>query len=80
MATATNIMTFRDEQGNKIDYEILDQVLINKTEYVLMSPVKDSSQVEIYKINFDKNWNESLEVIEGEKEINMVKQLSKVKF
>lgn len=79
MATA-NIMSFRDEQGNKVDYEILDQVLVNKTEYVLMSPVEDFSQVEVYKINFDKNWNESLEVIENEKELSMVKQVTKIKF
>lgn len=79
MATA-NIMSFRDEKGNKVDYEILDQVLVNKTEYVLMSPVEDSSQVEVYKINFDKNWNESLEVIENEKELSMVKQVTKIKF
>ncbi|MBK1813454.1 DUF1292 domain-containing protein [Clostridium sp. YIM B02505] len=68
------IMSFRDENGNKIDYKILDQVLVNSAEYVLMCPVDDESSVEIYKIKFDKHWNESLEEVENQDIINQVKQ------
>ncbi|RHN26746.1 DUF1292 domain-containing protein, partial [Clostridium perfringens] len=36
--------------------------------------------VELFKINFDKDWNETLDSIESEKEINMFKQVSNLKF
>ena len=68
------IMSFKDEDGNKIEYKILDQVLVNSAEYVLMCPVDDESSVEIYKIKFDKHWNESLEEVESQDIINQVKQ------
>lgn len=73
-------MNFKDENGNKVEYAILEQKLINKTEYVAMAPVNDKSNVEIFKIKFDKNWNETLVQVDSEKELNMVRQISDVKF
>lgn len=74
------IMSFSDENGNKVDYAILEQKLICGSEYVAMAPIKDKSHIEIYKIKFDKNWNESLSEVESEKEINMFKEVSSLKF
>lgn len=74
------IMTFNDENGKKIEYAILEQKLICGSEYVAMAPVKDKSHIEIYKIKFDKDWNESLSEVESQTEINMYKQVSNLKF
>ncbi|MBM7833745.1 DUF1292 domain-containing protein [Clostridium sardiniense] len=74
------IMTFRDENNNKIDYEILEQVLISGSEYVALAPVTSHEKIELFKIKFDKDWNESLEEVSSEKEINMFKQVSKLKM
>ena len=74
------IMSFNDENGKKVDYAILEQRLICGNEYVAMAPVKDRSHIEIYKIKFDKDWNESLSEVESQSEINMFKQASKLKF
>ena len=52
-------MKFTDDQGNKVEYAILEQKLINKTEYVAMAPVTNKNDVEIFKIKFDKDWNET---------------------
>ena len=73
-------MTFLDDNGQKVDYQILEQKLINKTEYVTMAPVNNKAEVEVFKIKFDKDWNETLEQVESENELNMVRQLSSVKF
>ena len=73
-------MTFLDENGQKVDYQILEQKLINKTEYVTMAPVNNKADVEVFKIKFDKDWNETLEQVESENELNMVRQVSSVKF
>lgn len=74
------VMTFRDENNNKIDYEILEQVLICGSEYVALAPVESHEKIELFKIRFDKDWNESLEEVSSEKEINMFKQVSKLKM
>lgn len=74
------IMSFNDENGNKVDYEILEQKLICGNEYVAMAPVKDKSHIEIYKIKFDKEWNESLSEVQSQAEIDMFKQVSNLKF
>lgn len=77
---AEKTMKFTDDSGNKIEYAILEQKLINKTEYVAMAPVNNKSDVEIFKISFDKDWNETLIQVESEKELNMVRQISSIKF
>lgn len=74
------IMTFLDDEGKKVDYQILEQKLINKTEYVAMAPVNNKADVEVFKIKFDKDWNETLVQVESENELNMVRQVSSVKF
>ena len=74
------IMAFNDEKGNRIEYAILEQKLICGKEYVAMAPVKDKSHIELYKISFDKDWNESLTEVDSETEINMSKQVSSLKF
>jgi len=69
------IVNFRDEDGNKVQYEIRDQVLVNRREYIIMSPTTDNSQVDVYKLSFNQG-QEELELIENEKELNMVKSVS----
>ncbi len=75
-----NIMTFTDENGEKIKYEVLEHKLINKTEYIAMAPVNQKESIEIYKVQFDKDWNESLIHVDGEKELAMVRQISDLNF
>ena len=67
------VVSFREADGSKVDYVVLDQVLICGSEYVAMAPVKEREHIELFKIKFDKDWNESLEEVESEKEINMFK-------
>lgn len=71
-------MTFTDENGDKVDYTILDQVLINSKEYVIMAPIENEKNIEIYKMHFDHKLNESLEAVESESEISMVKKAAHI--
>lgn len=73
-------MKFTDDLGNKVEYSILEQKLINNTEYVAMAPIHSKDDVEIFKIAFDDKWNETLIQVESEKELNMVRQVSNIKF
>lgn len=74
------IVSFRDENGNKVDYLILEQRLICGAEYIAMAPKNDKTHVELFKVKFDKDWNESLDSVESETEISMFKQVSDLKF
>ncbi|MBL4930280.1 MULTISPECIES: DUF1292 domain-containing protein [Clostridium] len=71
-------MTFTDENGDKVSYTILDQVLINSSEYVIMAPTDNEKKLEFYKINFDSKLNESLTAIESESEISMIKDVAHI--
>ncbi|ERK28871.1 DUF1292 domain-containing protein [Clostridium intestinale] len=71
-------MTFTDENGEKVDYTILDQLLLNSKEYVVMAPVGNEQNIEIYKMLFDAKLNESLEAVESESEISMVKKAAHI--
>ena len=62
-------MKFTDDSGNKVEYSILEQKLINNTEYVAMAPIHSKDDVEIFKIAFDDKWNETLIQVESEKEL-----------
>ncbi|MDU5111426.1 MAG: DUF1292 domain-containing protein [Clostridium sp.] len=73
-------MVFSDENGNKVEYAILEQKLICGNEYVAMAPVNERSNIEIFKIKFDKDWNESLSEVESETEIKMYKEVSALSF
>lgn len=73
-------MKFTDDQGNKVEYAILEQKLINNIEYVAMAPINNRDDIEIFKIKFDKDWNETLIQVESETELNMVRQVSNIKF
>lgn len=74
------VISFRDENGKRVEYLILEQKLICGEEYVAMAPKEDKNHIELFKIKFDKDWNETLDSIESEKEINMFKQVSSLKF
>ncbi|WP_027632149.1 DUF1292 domain-containing protein [Clostridium hydrogeniformans] len=67
------IYSFRDENGNLVNYTVKEHLLINKNDYVLMCPENDASHIEAYKFT-----NDSLELIENEKELSMIKSISKV--
>ena len=74
------VVSFREADGSKVDYVVLDQVLICGSEYVAMAPVKEREHIELFKIKFDKDWNETLIQVESENELNMVRQVSSIKF
>lgn len=78
--TVNSVMAFRDEQGNRIEYKILDEIIVNKTGYLIMSPVSNAEAYEFYKLKFDKHMDEELLSVDDNKEIEMVKNASHLKF
>lgn len=73
---SNQVVSFKDEQGKSVKYEIRDQLLVNGREYILMSPEEDKREVSVYKLSFN-NGQEELDLIENEKEVTMIKSVSK---
>ena len=78
--TVNSIMAFRDEKGNRVEYKILDEIIVNKAGYLIMAPVEDKTSYEFYKLKFDKHMNEELLSVDDKSEIEMVKKASHLQF
>lgn len=44
------IVTFKDEEGNKIDFEVVDILRIEEDKYALLAPIEDEEDAYVYKI------------------------------
>ena len=41
------IMSFKDEDGNKVDFEAVARIFLDKIEYLLLSPI-DNEDMRMY--------------------------------
>ena len=64
------IYSFRNENGDLLSYIVKEQLSVNSNDYIIMTPEKNKSKIEIYKYNYDEN-NEGLELVDDEKTIKM---------
>lgn len=67
------VYSFRDDDGNLVNYTVKEHVLVNKQDYVVMCPQNDSSHMEVYKFTDD-----SLELVESQNELSKVKSASHI--
>ena len=71
------VYSFRNEIGDLLSYIVKEQLSVNSNDYIIMTPEKNKSKIEVYKYNYDEN-NEALELVDDEKTIKMLKTVSKV--
>lgn len=58
------IMSFRDEDGNKVDFEAIARIYLEPKEYLLLSPVDDEEGEDVFVFRID--------IVEGKEELNLV--------
>ncbi|WP_252254186.1 DUF1292 domain-containing protein [Clostridium sp. ZBS12] len=71
------IMSFKDEAGNKVDFEAIARIYLDKTEYLLLSPVDESSDdanIFAFRVDRNKDDKEELNIVEDEKEFEVIKK------
>ncbi|WP_315081170.1 DUF1292 domain-containing protein [uncultured Clostridium sp.] len=71
------IMSFKDEAGNKVDFEAIARIYLDKTEYLLLSPVDESSEdanIFAFRVDRNKDDKEELNIVEDEKEFEAIKK------
>lgn len=77
------IMAFRDEEGNKVEFEIVAEIYLNEDteaeqKYILLSPLEDKEEVDMFAFRVDLTKNgEEYNLVEDDKEFNEIKKVYK---
>lgn len=68
------IMSFRDEDGNKVDFEAVARIFLDEKEYLLLTPVEEEAE-DMFIFRIDKvDDKEELNLVEDDKEFLAVKK------
>ncbi len=68
------IMSFRDEDGNKVDFEAVARIFLEEKEYLLLTPVEEEAE-DMFIFRIDKvDDKEELNLVEDDKEFLAVKK------
>ena len=63
------IMSFRDEEGNKVDFEAVARIFLDKQEYLLLAPLGEEDSDDMFAFRVDVvNGKEELNLVEDDKE------------
>ncbi len=69
------IMSFRDEEGNKIDFEAVAKIYLDEQGYLLLSPLEEGNDdMFAFRIDINENGKEELNLVEDDKEFEAVKK------
>lgn len=69
------IMTFLDEDGNKVQFEAIAKIYLEEKEYLLLAPVEDKDSEDIYVFRVDTvDGKQELNLVEDDKEFIAVKK------
>lgn len=82
MSEEKNIMTLTDENGNDVEYELLDIIRYDNSTYVVFYPtVENDSEIVILRVEESDNIDESIYVgEENEEVVKAVYELFKEKY
>ena len=69
------IMTFLDEEGNKLQFEAIARIYLEDKEYLLLAPVDEKDSEDIYVFRIDEvDGKQELNLVEDDKEFIAVKK------
>ena len=68
------IMSFRDEDGNKVDFEAVARIYLKEQEYLLLAPLDEESEdVFIFRVD-NVDGKEELNLVEDDEQFLAVKK------
>lgn len=75
MEEERQIMSFKDEDGNKVDFEAVARIFVEKTEYLLLSPIDNAESEDVFAFRIDNvNGKEEYNLVEDDTEFQEVKK------
>lgn len=70
------IITLEDENGNEVDFEVVDAIEVDYKEYVLLAPVEPEEAEEnaayLFRVDEDENGEQLLVPVEDDDEFERV--------
>lgn len=68
------IMSFKDESGNKVDFEAIARIYLEEKEYLLLSPLDEDTE-DMFAFRIDTvDGKQELNLVEDDKEFLEVKK------
>lgn len=64
--TDKKLVTFLDEEGNKIDLEVVDTLEIEEEKYALLAPTGDEEDAYVYRVVEVDGKEEYIEVLDDD--------------
>ena len=69
------IMSFKDEDGNNIDFEAIAKIYLEEQGYLLLAPLgEESEDMFAFRIDIDEEGNEELNIVEDDTEFEEIKK------
>ena len=69
------VMSFKDEDGNKVDFEAIAKIYLEEQGYLLLSPLEEESEdMFAFRIDVDENGDEELNLVEDDTEFEEIKK------
>ncbi|MBE6071104.1 MAG: DUF1292 domain-containing protein [Clostridium butyricum] len=69
------IMSFKDEEGNKVDFEAIAKIYLEEQGYLLLSPLEEGNDdMFAFRIDSNEEGKEELNLVEDDKEFEAVKK------
>ena len=69
------IMSFRDEEGNKVDFEAIAKIYLDEQGYLLLSPLEEGNDdMFAFRIDINEDGKEEVNFVEDNKEFEAVKK------
>jgi len=75
MMEEKEIMSFKDEEGNKVDFEAIAKIYLEEQGYLLLSPLEEGNDdMFAFRIDSNEEGKEELNLVEDDKEFEAVKK------
>lgn len=69
------IMTFLNEDGDKVEFEAVARIYLEEQEYLLLSPAEDEESEDLFVFRVDEvDGKQELNLVEDDKEFIAVKK------
>ena len=69
------VMSFRDEDGNKVDFEAIAKIYLEEQGYLLLAPIDEENEdMFAFSVDTDENGNEELNMVEDDKVFEEIKK------
>lgn len=69
------IMSFRDVDGNKVDFEGIARIFLGEQEYLLLAPLGETESEDIFAFRIDIiDEKEEYNLVEDDEEFNKIKK------